>query len=51
MIAAELANCREHFQRKERCLLCDLLAQERRTKQRVVRDDGNFLVFLLLFYI
>ncbi len=45
MIASELANCREHFKRKERCLLCDLLAQERQSKQRVVRDDGNFLVF------
>jgi len=45
LVATELATCREHFQRKERCLVCDLLRQERNTKERIVRDDGNFLVF------
>ncbi len=45
MIATELNSCREHFARKQRCLVCDLLRQERETKQRVVRDDGNFLVY------
>lgn len=45
MITNELAACREHFERKERCLICDILQQERNTKTRVVRDDGNFLVY------
>ncbi len=45
MISNELAACRQHFERKERCLLCDLMQQERSSKDRVVRDDGNFLVY------
>ncbi|HEY5672745.1 MAG TPA: DUF4931 domain-containing protein [Malonomonas sp.] len=45
LVANELAACREHFERKQRCLICDLLSQERNSKDRVVRDDGNFLVY------
>jgi UDPglucose--hexose-1-phosphate uridylyltransferase len=45
IVANELAACREHFKRKQRCLVCDLLSQERNSKVRVVRDDGNFLVY------
>ena len=45
LVANELAACREHFARKQRCLICDLLSQERNSKVRVVRDDGNFLVY------
>lgn len=45
LVANELAACREHFERKQRCLICDLLSQERNSKERVVRDDGNFLVY------
>lgn len=45
IIASELAACRKHFERKQRCLICDLLSQERSSKIRVVRDDGNFLVY------
>lgn len=45
MVATELASCREYFARKERCLVCDLLRQERGSKERIVRDDGNYLVY------
>lgn len=45
IIATELAACREYYQRKDRCLVCDLLRQERQEKSRVVRDDGNILVY------
>ncbi len=45
VITSELSACRQHFERKERCLICDLLSQERNSKLRVVRDDGNFLVY------
>ncbi|MCW9050443.1 MAG: galactose-1-phosphate uridylyltransferase [Deltaproteobacteria bacterium] len=45
LIATELDCCREHFQRKERCLVCDLIRQERAGKERVVSDDGSFLVY------
>jgi len=45
LIATELESCREHFARKERCLICDLLRQEQAAKDRVVRDDGNFICY------
>jgi UDPglucose--hexose-1-phosphate uridylyltransferase len=43
--ATELSVCREYYARKERCLLCDMLTQERAEPERTVRDDGDFLVF------
>ena len=45
LVATELNSCREHFQRKERCLVCDLIRQEREEKERIVSDDGTFLVY------
>ncbi|MDX2478923.1 MAG: galactose-1-phosphate uridylyltransferase [Desulfuromusa sp.] len=45
LVAIELSSSREHYQRKERCLICDLIRQEKAAKVRVVRDDGNFLVY------
>lgn len=45
LIANELENCRRHFQRKERCLICDLIRQEQENKTRIVSDDGNFIVY------
>jgi UDPglucose--hexose-1-phosphate uridylyltransferase len=45
LVSTKLSNSREHFQRKERCLICDLIRQEKGAKTRVVRDDGNFLVY------
>jgi UDPglucose--hexose-1-phosphate uridylyltransferase len=41
----ELSVCREYYERKERCLFCDILAQELASGERIVRDDGDFLVF------
>ena len=45
LVAAKLSSSHEHFQRKERCLICDLIKQEKGAKKRIVRDDGNFLVY------
>ncbi|MBN1957901.1 MAG: galactose-1-phosphate uridylyltransferase [Desulfuromonadales bacterium] len=45
LVATELDCCRDHYQRKERCLVCDLIRQERQAKERIVKDDGNFLVY------
>jgi UDPglucose--hexose-1-phosphate uridylyltransferase len=45
LVTRELESSREHFNRKERCLLCDLLRQERKSKDRVVYDDGKLLVY------
>jgi len=43
--SSELKTCREYFDRKERCLLCDLLQQELEMQAGIVRDDGHFVVF------
>jgi len=43
--ATELMVCREYYERKERCLVCDLLAQERADGRHIIRDDGHFLVY------
>lgn len=45
LVATKLDCCRDHFQRKERCLICDLLSQERQAKERVISDDGKFLTY------
>lgn len=45
MTAGKLSVCREYFEKRERCLICDLLIQERQEGKRIVRDDGNFVVF------
>lgn len=43
--STELSVCRKYYEQKERCLLCDLLHQEREEKVRIVRDDGDFVVY------
>jgi UDPglucose--hexose-1-phosphate uridylyltransferase len=45
MISTKLEICRDYYQHKERCLICDLIHQERQEKTRVVSDDGNILVY------
>jgi len=45
LATTEFSACRDYYDRKERCLMCDLLLQETEEKARIVRDDGNFVVF------
>jgi UDPglucose--hexose-1-phosphate uridylyltransferase len=45
LLTQEIKASRDHFYRKERCLICDLLRQERTNKERVVYDDGKLLVY------
>ena len=40
-LADELATSRRHFEAHERCLLCDLLAQEKRDGARIVAENGH----------
>lgn len=40
---SELNACREHYRVTNRCLICDLIAQEIADGQRVVSNDGRFL--------
>jgi UDPglucose--hexose-1-phosphate uridylyltransferase len=42
-VAVELLSCREHHQVKERCLFCDILAQELQDGSRIVREDAHYV--------
>ena len=42
-VAQELQSAREHFQVKERCLFCDILAQEMESGERVVHLGEHFV--------
>jgi len=42
-VAMELAAAKEHYQVKERCLFCDIIAQELEAGQRVVKVDDAFI--------
>ncbi len=44
VISGKLSVCRDYFERKERCLMCDILHQERSDGRCIVRDDGHFVV-------
>ncbi|MFL5312087.1 MAG: DUF4931 domain-containing protein, partial [Myxococcales bacterium] len=39
----ELAGARRHYQEKERCIFCDILAQEARERSRVVLETDGFV--------
>ncbi len=43
-IAMELESARVHYYLKERCIFCDLLAQEIEARDRIVRLDEHFVV-------
>jgi UDPglucose--hexose-1-phosphate uridylyltransferase len=43
-ISVELESARQHYHLKERCLLCDLLAQELDARERIVSVDEHFVV-------
>jgi UDPglucose--hexose-1-phosphate uridylyltransferase len=40
-----LAACRDYFNRKELCLMCEMIAQETADGRRIIRDDGEYVVF------
>lgn len=44
-IAMELNAARAHYHAKERCLLCDMLAQEKQQRVRLVQETEKFVAF------
>jgi len=40
----ELSGARKHFEEKERCVFCDIVAQEARERSRVVLETDGFMV-------
>jgi UDPglucose--hexose-1-phosphate uridylyltransferase len=45
VIAHKLEAAREHFDARERCLLCDMIQQEQRDRKRIVYQDDRFIAF------
>ncbi|MBI3949321.1 MAG: galactose-1-phosphate uridylyltransferase [Acidobacteria bacterium] len=44
-IKEELTVCRQHFRLKERCLICDVIGQERRLAERIIHETSDFLIW------
>lgn len=44
-IALELTNSKNHYKQKERCLFCDIIAQELRQEKRIVAVNDQFAAF------
>ena len=45
LVENEFRWCRLHFQKKERCLYCDILQQEMQQDKRVVEQNAEYLAF------
>lgn len=45
----ELESCKEYFEEKKRCLICDMLKDEVAFGQRVIFENDDFIVFLPFF--
>jgi UDPglucose--hexose-1-phosphate uridylyltransferase len=43
-VSDELRGALDHYKFKERCIFCDIVAQERRDRKRVVFENDEFLV-------
>jgi UDPglucose--hexose-1-phosphate uridylyltransferase len=43
MVSEELTGSKEYWERKERCVWCDVIRQDRRDRRRVVGDAGGFV--------
>ena len=44
-VQEELDACRRHYNLKERCIFCDMVAQERGDGRRIVAENDEFLAF------
>ncbi len=45
VIVQELNSAREYFLKKERCIICDIIKQELYFKERIVFDDGKYIMW------
>lgn len=48
-VATELAQCAHHHEGTGRCLLCDILQEERRDGRRLVAENDSFVAFIPFF--
>lgn len=45
----ELDSCKEHFEKNNSCLICDMLKDEAKYKDRIIIENEHFLAFLPFF--
>jgi UDPglucose--hexose-1-phosphate uridylyltransferase len=45
LIKAELDGAKHYFAYKERCIFCDINAEEQRAGERIIKESGNFIAF------
>jgi UDPglucose--hexose-1-phosphate uridylyltransferase len=45
----EFNACREYYEKKKTCLICDMVADEVKTGSRVIFENDDFIVFLPFF--
>ncbi|MBE7030922.1 MAG: galactose-1-phosphate uridylyltransferase [Ruminococcaceae bacterium] len=48
-IELELDACKEHFDQKHSCLICDMLADEQKAGSRIIAENEHFVAFLPFF--
>jgi UDPglucose--hexose-1-phosphate uridylyltransferase len=48
-VQTELEQSRAHKERSGRCLLCDIVAEERRARERVVAENASFIAYVPFF--
>jgi UDPglucose--hexose-1-phosphate uridylyltransferase len=44
-VETEIKKCREYFEYRDRCLICDMIVQETSSGVRLVMETPNFIVF------
>lgn len=45
----EYASCKEHFEEKGRCLICDMNREEESFRRRVIMENDDFIVYIPFF--
>ncbi len=43
LVTREICGARRHYENKERCIYCDIIAQERETQKRLVTENAHFV--------
>ena len=43
VVGEEIAGCKEHYEKKEHCIYCDLITQELKDKRRIVCQNEYFI--------
>lgn len=48
-IETELRNCKEHYEKRKRCLLCQMNEEEKDSDKRIVAENDSFVAYIPFF--